>query len=398
VSSPEQNIIYYPSGTNVVALNTKTREREIVTKLSFSPRCLTASKEWLCCGGDQGNYTAVCLDDNISDSESTRDADPDARLPLDLDPPRRSIAIEGASTSRRSRGQNRPAAAEVIKVGTEIVNCITLWSPGEDASDVAYKVPVAVVSNNDCTVSILNVRTSETLEKLILPDFVNRSVMSPDGRLLATICDDPFLYIHKRKPRSEIKKERFGTKPGPGYDWVFVGRIQLEGQYQGDKSTMRGSFAACFSRSGKYLAIATQYGLISAFDTDSLPDPSSLLVVFTSSRPGGESGAIRAMEFSPGPFDLLAWTEASGRVGVADVRTLFLSRQRLTIDSHGSGVERVIISDRAGEPMVDPRLRNFRTDSPSTPDYLGLDLERRQLRHLTREMLDRHQAPLTAEE
>ena len=161
---------------------------------------------------------------------------------------------------------------------------------------------------------------------------------------------------------------------------------------------MRGSFAACFSRSGKYLAIATQYGLISAFDTDSLPDPSSLLVVFTSSRPGGESGAIRAMEFSPGPFDLLAWTEASGRVGVADVRTLFLSRQRLTIDSHGSGVERVIISDRAGEPMVDPRLRNFRTDSPSTPDYLGLDLERRQLRHLTREMLDRHQAPLTAEE
>jgi WD40 repeat protein len=398
VSSPEQNIIYYPSGTNVVALNTKTREREIVTKLSFSPRCLTASKDWLCCGGDQGIYTAVCLDDGVSGLEPTQGAEPDSRLPLDLEPPRQSIPIEGPSTSRRSRGQNRPAAAEVRKVGTEIVNCITLWSPSENASNVAYKVPVAVVSNNDCTVSVLNVRTSETLEKLTLPDFVNRSVMSPDGRLLATICDDPFLYIHERKQKSELRKDRFETKSGLSYDWLLAGRIQLEGQYQGDKSTMRGSFAACFSRSGKYLAIATQYGLISVFDTESLPDPGSLLVVFTSSRPGGENGAIRAMEFSPGPFDLLAWTEASGRVGVADVRTLFLSRQRLDIDSHASGVERVIISDRAVEPMIDPRLRSFRTDSPSISDYLGLDLERRQLRHLTREMLDRHQAPLTAEE
>ncbi|KAN0104450.1 hypothetical protein V8E51_010195 [Hyaloscypha variabilis] len=396
VSSPEKNIVYFPSGTNVVALNTKTREREIIAKLSFKLKCLTASKDWLCCGGDKGEYTAVCLDDSTSISEPTSEADPDARLPLDLDVPHRASLFEGTSSTRRSRG-HRPVVADVIKVGTEIVNCITLWSPGQDTSRTAYKVPVAVVSNNDCTVSILNVKTSETLDKLTMPDFVNRSVLSPDGTLLATICDDPFLYIHQRKRRSEVKKDRHG-KSGPDYDWALAGRIQLEGQQLGDKSSMRGSFAACFSRSGKYLAIATQYGLISIFDVEILPDPGSLLVVFTSSRPGRESGAIRAMEFSPGPFDLLAWTEASGRVGVADVRTLFLSRQRLDIDSHGSGVERIIISDRAGEPVIDPRLRSFRTDSPSAPDYLGFDLERRQLRHLTREMLDRHQAPLTAEE
>lgn len=166
----------------------------------------------------------------------------------------------------------------------------------------------------------------------------------------------------------------------------------------GNKSAMRGSFAACFSKSGKWLAVATQYGLISVFETEKLPDPSALMVVFTSSRPGGESGAIRAMEFSPGPYDLLAWTEASGRATCADVRNLFLSRQQLIIDSHASDVERVIVSDQAGEALIDPRLRNIRTDSSRTPDYLGLDLERRQLRHLTREMLDRHQAPLTAGE
>lgn len=395
MSSPEKDIVYYPSGTSVIALNTATRERALVTKLSFSPRCLVASKEWLCCGGERGEYTAVYLNDTGFDS--AQDIGTDSRLPLDLDPPRRSVSIEQTSTSRTSRGHTRPVIAEVSKVGTEIVNCITLWSPAEGASDVAYKVPVAVISNNDRTVSILNIRTSETLEKLILPDFVNRSVLSEDGRLLATICDDPFLYIHERRLKSEFKRERLG-KLRSDYEWVLTGRVQLEGQLLGNKSAMRGSFAACFSKSGKWLAIATQYGLITVFETERLPDPSASRVVFTSSRPGVESGAIRAMQFSPGPYDLLAWTEASGRAGVADVRTLFLSRQQLIIDSHASEVERVIVSDQAGEALIDPRLRHIRSDPSRTPDYLGLDLERRQLRHLTREMLDRHQAPLTAEE
>jgi len=186
VSSPEKNVVYFPSGTNVVALNTKTKEREVVAKLTFKLKCLTASKDWLCCGGDKGEYTAVCLDDSISNSELASEADPDARLPLDLDVPRRATFLEGTTATRRPRGR-RPIVADVIKIGTEIVNCVTLWSPGQDASDTAYKVPVAVVSNNDCTVSILNVKTSETLDKLTMPDFVNRSVLSPDGTLLATI-------------------------------------------------------------------------------------------------------------------------------------------------------------------------------------------------------------------
>jgi len=67
------------------------------------------------------------------------------------------------------------------------------------------------------------------------------------------------------------------------------------------------------------------------------------------------------------------------------------------IDSHAEGVERVYISDRLGDAVIDPRLRSFRSDS-STPDYLGLDFERRRVRDLTREILDRQQAPPTADE
>jgi hypothetical protein len=341
---------------------------------------------------------SVCLSERTMDT--TQEADPDERLPLDLDPSHRSTPREASSGFRRSR-QNRTLTANSSKVGTEIVNCVTLWSPSENTSDRTYKIPVVVVSNNDCTVSILNVQTSEVLQKLTLPDCVNRSVMSPDGELLVTICDDPYLYVHERQPKSEPKRDRFDLRRGPSYEWALSCRIQLEGQREDDKSNMRGSFAATFSRSGKYLAVSTQYGIISIFDAEYLTSPESLMAVFTSSRPESIDGAVRAMEFSPGPFDLLAWTESTGRVGVADVRTLFLSRQLVIIDPQADVVERVIVSERPGDPIIDPRLRSFRNESPSnssTTDYLGLDFERRQLRHLTREMLDRHQAPLTAEE
>jgi WD40 repeat protein len=413
IASPEQNVIYFPSGWDISALNTKTNEREVIATLPFTVRCLTASKDWLCCGGEDGNYTAIPLTDRGTNADSNQEGDADARLPLDLDPSRRSNVRETSFGSRISRRFNRPVTPNIVQIGTKdriteemryvLINCITLWSPSEHTSEKSYKTSVAVVSQNDSTVSILNIETSEILDKLTFPDLVNRSVISPDGGLLATITDDPYLYIHERKAKLDLHPIPFdGRKETTRYEWVRVGRIQLEGQFEKDDHKLKGSFAACFSKLGQYLAVASQYGIISVFDTRYLPSPEALVVNFTGSRPGRDEGAIRDMEFSPAPFDLLAWTETNGRVGVADVRSLFMYRQRVLI-SHSDGVERVLVSDRLSEPVIDPRPRGFRTDPPSsntTPDYLGLGLvlERRQLRHLTREMSDRHQAPLTAEE
>jgi WD40 repeat protein len=307
ISSPEPHIVYYPSGSDVVALNTKTREREVIAKLPFFPRCLTASKDWLCCGAESGQYTAISLKERSEDSGSLsgREADPDERLPLELDPSRRSTTRE-TNSSRRS--PSRPLLPEPVKIGTEIVNCVTLWSPGETISEKAYDFPVAVIANNDCTVAILNLQDSEVLEKLTLPDFVNRSVISPDGQTLVTICDDPFLYIHERREKAGFRKQRFETKDVQRYEWVLAGKIQLEGQRATDKSENRGSFTACFSPSGRYLAVATQYGVISVFDAQCLMDYDSVKVIFTTSRPGASNGAVRSMEFSPAPLDLLVST------------------------------------------------------------------------------------------
>jgi hypothetical protein len=57
----------------------------------------------------------------------------------------------------------------------------------------------------------------------------------------------------------------------------------------------------------------------------------AILCSFRSSRPT-LCGCVRSMAFSPAPWDLLAWTEDHGRIGVADVRQKFVRRQILKLD------------------------------------------------------------------
>ena len=388
-------------------MNTKTKERQLITTLPFTPLCLTVERGWLCCGGHHGKYTSICLDDSKAEAELSLglDLEPDARLPLDFDPSRRSQPRDIASTSRRTRGQARPLIASLKFFGVEkkeddnaINNCISLWFPKKTTSERAYKLPVAVLANNDSSVYILDLKESEVMERLTYPDCVNRAEISPDGELLVAVLDDPFMYVHQRCRRAELTPGLFSETEH--YEWQPMCRIQLTGQSQADKTSMKGSFALTFSDSGQYLAVATQHGVISIFDVNTLADENARPIsVFTSSRPGIASGAVRDMQFSPGPFEILAWTETSGRVGISDIRSLFVARQLLQIDSGLDVVESIHVVERAGEAVIDPRLRTLRTDSPSsTPDYLGLDFERRQLRQMAREMLDRHQAPLTTEE
>lgn len=224
-------------------------------------------------------------------------------------------------------------------------------------------------------------------------------MISPDGDILVAVLDDPFLYVHVRKQSSDPSPGLFNTKDS--YKWAPSCRIQMEGQTQAEKSDMTGSFALSFSSSGKYLAVASQFGIISVFETAALTkEDSEPVAIFTSSRPNRPTGAVRSMAFAPGPVDLLAWTEYRGRVGVADMRNLFLSRQLLHVDSRHESVERVRVSEiekPAELSVIDPRLLPLRTELPP-PDYLSSDFERRQLRNLTREMLNQHQSPLTSEE
>lgn len=168
----------------------------------------------------------------------------------------------------------------------------------------------------------------------------------------------------------------------------------------GSLTVSRGSFAACFSSTGKYLAVGTQYGTISIFDVAALTVPGAdpLLTSFTTSRPNAEFGAVRDMAFAPGPVDLLAWTEDRGRVGVADVRTGFDARQILYFD-RDDDFEHLSVTDRS---TIDPRLleRSERSEgSSSSSATLDPSQGGRQNRSSEgQDPLGRYNIPLTPEE
>ncbi|KAK2065021.1 hypothetical protein LY76DRAFT_409025 [Colletotrichum caudatum] len=385
ISAEKQNFVYFPGGTgsnHVQRLNTATKECETVRFLSFSPRCLVAENGWVCCGGETGEFTAIQTDsagDDDNNLDLQLNLEPDARLPLGLDSDSArpednifSLLSQARRTNMNSR-TNKSVVARSQKLARDRVNCITMWFPpaAGPMHHGAYTEPAAVLANNDKTVVLVGLHDFENQDKVepldvvTYPDYVNRAIVSPDGRLLIAILDDPFLYIHHRVEAAIDENGPFRSDDKIEYRWELCGKILLKSQRRDDGSDSRGSFAACFSNTGAYLAVGTQYGTISVFDVESLTDPDvadPLLTSFTSSRPMAGSGAVRDMAFCPGPYDLLAWTEDRGHVGIADLRSGFVQRQVLDI-SATDDYDHIPVLDRA---TIDPRLLEGRGEPSDT--------------------------------
>lgn len=304
-------------------------------------------------------------ENDVDDQSSPPYLDLDSRLGLGfgLDSAREDSLV---SLLTRARQSNKSLIAKSMKLAKDRINCITLWFPPKSlqAYEKAHNEPIAVLANNDRTVTLVSLQDFEekdkidALQTITYPDFVNRALISPDGRFLIAILDDPYLYIHER-----VNKviESPSTRPSESadYQWEQTQRILLKSQNKGDRTDSRGSFAACFSNTGSYLAVGTQHGTISIFNAARLsnPDADPLITTFQSSRPHSGPGAVRDMAFCPGPFDLLAWTEDRGHVGIADMRSNFIVRQIVSIEE--SGFDHINILDRN---TVDPRLLDSRRD------------------------------------
>ncbi|KAK4234670.1 hypothetical protein C8A03DRAFT_47057 [Achaetomium macrosporum] len=414
-----QNTVYFPVPSTdnrscyVQQLNTKTRETETVKRLSFNPRCLVARNGWVCCGGELGIFSSFRVGANIQNN-----VQPDDRLPLSL-----NLSEANSSLLAQARS-DKNLVAQSTTFGKERVNCITLWFPPTlvEPCEGAYRQDVAVLAHNDRSVMVVSLQDQEVLDKITYPDYMNRGVISPDGQLLVAISDDPYLYIHERKEKSSESGMSSRAADRPVYEWSSCGRIQLKSQSKDDQSDnrfgalpriplgvrrsltgSRGSFAACFSSTGRYLAVGTQYGTISIFDATALnvagADP--LVMTFKTSRPNAEFGAVRDMAFSPSTTDLLAWTEDRGRVGIADIRAGFDARQILYLDREDD-FEHLAVTDRS---TIDPRLLEQRLDRSETllssfANALDTSLDiSRQNRHSEGQgALARYNVPLTAEE
>ncbi|CAG7563991.1 unnamed protein product [Fusarium equiseti] len=396
ISAEKQNIVYFPGGNgsnHVQRLNVSTRECETIKLLTFAPRCLVAENGWLCCGSEGGDFVAMRLDEGNDDTDSPSGLDPETRLSLGLDSREDSIF----SLISRARRSNKSLIAKSMKLAKDRVNCITLWFPPTTmpANEKAYREPVAVLANNDRTVTLVSLNDfdqkekTEPLDVITYPDFVNRSLLSPDGRFLISILDDPYLYIHERvKKTTESPANK--SQDEPAYQWEQTQRILLKSQSKDDRTDSRGSFAACFSTSGAYLAVGTQHGTISIFNAALLsnPDADPLITTFESSRPRSGPGAIRDMSFCPGPYDLLAWTEDRRHVGIADMRSNFVVRQ--IVDIEEPIFEHINILDRN---TIDPRLLENRRERRDNAVGSGAA---NSYRH--RDALEHLNTPLTASE
>lgn len=386
ISAPHGGYVYFPLASTIYRLNIHTCCRELVATIKFAPRCLSAAPGWICCGGEYGQVAVIRLveeDQDIGDGPVSADS----RLPLDLDPSRRAID----SLTIHNKGMKESSFVRTTKVGGQVVNCVTFWFPPSKPSTDIYNAPVVVLANNDCTVTITDLRSSDELQTIKFTDCINRALISPNGRLLISIGDDPFMYVHSRSSRKQ--------------EWVQACKIQLAGQSYSDEEDKKGSFAASFSKSGKHLAVGTQYGIISVFDTTTLTDPEadSLITAFTTSRPNSKRGAVRDIEFSPEPHDLLVWTENTGRVGIADARDNFMSRQIITVDTREEGMSRVglvdrddiaLVSESDGARYRSPENRILAAEVEAgrsdSPDLLSENIANARLRdEITSDMLER---------
>ncbi|EFW98773.1 l-2-hydroxyglutarate mitochondrial precursor [Grosmannia clavigera kw1407] len=447
------NKVYYPTGTDnlhIQEFNTATKKSETIALLSFSPRCLVARGGWVCCGGEEGEFVAIRVEDRSrrvrnsahgrvrddshhrshsrahgrrrsdsvravaggDDGDGSRSMDDEDYDDFDLrmgEPPRAALVTVPSRFAAKSQ-----------KFGKERVNCITIWFPSlmMALAPGAYKQAVVALANNDKHVTLVSLDEMEELDELSYPDCVNRAVLSPDGRFLAAVSDDPYLYIHERVKRDDEvpPPTRRRTDQPPvrsSYVWKLLARHHLRDQDKNDRTVHRGSFAACFSNTGRYLAVGTQYGTISIFDTALLGEPgdTSLVACFTSSSPKADAGAVREMSFCPGPYDLLAWSEDYGAVGIADARNKFAARQIIKLGDE-SAFERIAINQttHVNDELVEERQRRHqrqRQDGEDTGgrgdsmprfrngDY-GVSSEEQALR--IRDALDRYHLPLTAEE
>jgi hypothetical protein len=231
--------VYYVTGDlnkNVQRLNTITRETETIKRLPFSPRCLVAENGWVCCGGETGEFAAI----HVRESGTPGEVGQQLNSFLETFP---NLSEDFSSSEAflaliRARS-NKNVVADSKKFGKELVNCITLWfSPTLAAPFVgAYTEPMAALSNNDKTVALIRLRDLEVDEQISYPDCVNRAIISPDGRLLIAITDDPYLYIHERveNPSRSAGSSRSTAR----YEWVSRGKIHLQNQRADDPTSVR---------------------------------------------------------------------------------------------------------------------------------------------------------------
>ena len=190
---------------------------------------------------------------------------------------------------------------------------------------------------------------------------MNHASLSPDGKLLASVGDvsqlkTPVVYFHRKVVDMEasLQFDPHTNERMSYYTWQPCANSRLD-------PGLDSSFCTTFSPSGHLCAVGSQDSTILIYDTRRLeePDQDAIITILQSSRPGIEHGAVRSLRFCPGPWDLLIWTEHTGRACIADVRDGCRSRQTLELRINEDDVEVVDTGEHSpASHLIDPQLRD----------------------------------------
>lgn len=140
------------------------------------------------------------------------------------------------------------------------------------------------------------------VHELHLDFATNHASISPDGKWLVVVGDTSRVHFyklnlnpHSREPIRSPLIFRTGTDS---------------------------HMYTAFSSTSLQCAVACQDGTITIFDVSKLEKGQGAIVKkIQSERHGQPPGAIRSVQFSPAPWDLLVWAEHTGRVSLADTRS-----------------------------------------------------------------------------
>ena len=335
ISSPAPNTLYYASGADIFHLDTLSKKRKHIATLPFEARCTASGHGWVCVGGEEeGCFAAI----NVGEGTSHR-RDVDERL------------------AGRRWSASAPTAPRVRleKIGEEIVNSISvhrLSDPESHLEDV-----VAVLTNNDNTVRVYSLAHHLETTVLDLPFAMNHATISPDGKTLVAVGDLNQAYFFTR----QIDASQVPQIPKPhnrltsaAITWALTSVITLHVVHP---ETTKGYFTTAWSPSGRLVAVGSEGGYITVFDTEMLADSELLnedavVAVVPGTRSGSGSGAVRGMMFSPEPWDLLVWAEDQGRVVIGDLRTGLKGTQVVELDPHAEGLTKCAYEDIEPAPGV----------------------------------------------
>ncbi|MBE7182469.1 MAG: DUF2415 domain-containing protein, partial [Terriglobus roseus] len=247
----------------------------------------------------------------------------------------------------------------IERLGTLIVNSVSIHRLPSADPDVDDEV-VAVLTNNDRYVRIYSLTQEAQIMEDSFPFHINHATLSPDGKMLVVVGDKEFAYFYERvddlvsvSPKRSSLGRRYAQ-----YKWHLLSHYEL---HRPPRASSSAYFTTAWSSTGTLCAMASQEGFITVIDVRAIArgnmDAPVIVAIVPSSNPStigdhpprrghyGGPGAVRTMCFAPEPWDLLIWSEQTGRICVGDLRNGLLTRQVVDLDPKAEGVTKISLHD-----------------------------------------------------